>query len=123
MPVTLQIGAPLTWAGSVIGEERMMNWLIKKPELVHIVLDKVTEFVIKVAEYYVKEFGAEKLMAFHGAATETNKLISPKQFETFSLPYLQTHQRPGAWRWASAPSSSTSAASRTRTSSSGSRCP
>ena len=28
-------------------------------------------------------------MAFHGAATETNKLISPKQFETFSLPYLQ----------------------------------
>ena len=45
MPVTLQIGAPLTWAGSVIGEERMMNWLIKKPELVHIVLDKVTEFL------------------------------------------------------------------------------
>jgi len=28
-------------------------------------------------------------MAFHGAATETNRLISPKQFETFSLPYLQ----------------------------------
>ena len=27
MPVTLQIGAPFTWAGSVIGEERMMNWL------------------------------------------------------------------------------------------------
>lgn len=89
MPVTLQIGAPFTWAGSVIGEERMMSWLIKKPELVHIVLDKVTQFVIKVAEYYIAEFGAGKLMAFHGAATETNKLISPKQFETFSLPYLQ----------------------------------
>jgi uroporphyrinogen decarboxylase len=89
MPVTLQIGAPLTWAGSVIGEERMMTWLIKKPELVHIVLDKVSEFLIKVAKYYVKEFGAERLMAFHGAATETNRLISPKQFEAFSLPYLQ----------------------------------
>jgi uroporphyrinogen decarboxylase len=89
MPVTLQIGAPLTWAGSVIGEERMMRWFIKKPDLVHAVLDKVSEFLIKVAEYYVKEFGAERLMAFHGAATETNKLISPKQFETFSLPYLQ----------------------------------
>ena len=89
MPVSLQIGAPLTWAGSVIGEERMMGWLIKKPDLVHIVLDKVSEFLIKVAEYYVKEFGADKLMAFHGAATETNRLISPKQFEAFSLPYLQ----------------------------------
>ncbi len=89
LPITLQIGAPLTWAGSVIGEERMMGWLIKKPELVHIVLDKVSQFLIKVAEHYVKEFGAERLLAFHGAATETNKLISPKQFETFSLPYLQ----------------------------------
>ncbi len=89
MPVTLQIGAPLTWTGSVIGEERMMNWLIKKPDLVHIVLDKVSDFLIKVAQYYVKEFGADRLMAFHGAATETNKLISPKQFEAFSMPYLQ----------------------------------
>ena len=89
MPVTLQVGAPLTWTGSVIGEERMMNWLIKKPDLVHMVADKVTQFLIKVAEYYAKEFGAERLMAFHGAATETNRLISPKQFETFSLPYLQ----------------------------------
>ena len=89
MPVTMQIGSPLTWAGSVIGEERMMTWLIKKPELVHIVLDKVSEFVIKVAAHYVEEFGAEKLMAFHGAATESNMLISPKQFETFVLPYLQ----------------------------------
>jgi uroporphyrinogen decarboxylase len=89
MPVTLQIGAPLTWAGSVIGEERMMNWLIKKPDLVHIVLEKVSDFLIKVAEHYVSEFGAERLMAFHGAATETNMLISPKQFESFVLPYLQ----------------------------------
>ena len=89
MPVTLQIGSPVTWAGSVIGEERMMTWLIKKPELVHMVLDKVSDFVIKVAEHYVGEFGAEKLMAFHGAATESNMLISPKQFESFVLPYLQ----------------------------------
>ena len=28
-------------------------------------------------------------MAFHGAATESNKLISPKQFESFVLPYYK----------------------------------
>ncbi len=89
MAVTMQLGAPLTWAGSVIGEERMMLWLIRKPELVHEVLEKVTEFVGRVAEHYVAEFGAERLMAFHGAATETNMLISPKQFKTFVLPYMQ----------------------------------
>jgi len=89
MAVGMQVGAPFTWAGSVIGEERLMVWLIRKPELVHEVLDKVSTFLIKVAEYHVAEFGAERLSAFHGTATETNKLISPKQFETFVLPYFQ----------------------------------
>jgi uroporphyrinogen decarboxylase len=49
----------------------------------------VSEFVVNVAEHYAEEFGAANLMAFHGAATESNKLISPKQFETFVLPYYQ----------------------------------
>jgi len=89
MPVTLQIGSPFTWAGSIIGEDRMMTWMIKRPELVHHVLDQVCEFVVRVAEHYAAEFGVESLMAFHGAATESNKLISPKQFETFVLPYYQ----------------------------------
>jgi uroporphyrinogen decarboxylase len=89
MPVTLQVGSPFTWAGSVIGEERMLMWMIKKPELVHRVLDRVGDFVVRVAEHYVGEFGAAALMAFHGAATESNKLISPKQFESFVLPYYQ----------------------------------
>ena len=89
LPVTLQIGSPFTWAGSVIGEDRMMMWLLKKPELVHRVLGKVSDFVVRVAEHYVKEFGAASLTAFHGAATESNKLISPKQFETFVLPYYR----------------------------------
>ena len=44
----------------------MMNWLLKKPDLVHVVLDKVCEFLIKVAEHYVEEFGAEQP---HGAST------------------------------------------------------
>ena len=89
MPVTLQIGSPFTWAGSVIGEERMMLWMLKKPRLVHRVLETVSDFVVAVAQHYAEEFGAENLMAFHGAATESNKLISPRQFETFVLPYYQ----------------------------------
>ena len=89
MPVTMHVGSPFSWAGSVIGEERMLTWLIKRPELVHHVLDKVADFCIKVAEYYVSEFGAQQLMAFSGEATASNMLISPKQFENFVLPYLQ----------------------------------
>jgi len=94
LPVTMfPVGGPFGPAGSIMGEERMLSWLIKKPELVHQVLDKVTEFCIKVAEYYVQEFGAENLTAFQGEATASNMLISPKQFEIFVLPGLQKINR------------------------------
>ena len=117
MPVTLQIGSPLTWAGSVIGEERMMNWLIKKPELVHIVLDKVTEFADqggRVLRQGVR--GRERSRPSTARPRRSNKLISPKQFE--SLRRSRTTRRSQRARHRtgrSRRSSSTSAASRTRT--------
>lgn len=88
MPVTIQVGSPLTWAGSVCGEERLMVWIIKKPDLVHHVLRVITDFILKKAEYWVKAFGAKHIMAFD-LCIETNKLYSPKQFETFAFPYLK----------------------------------
>ena len=88
MPCTVQVGSPLTWAGSVCGEERLMLWLIKKPDLVHHVLRVITDFILKKAELWVREFGAERIMAFD-LCIETNRLYSPKQFETFSFPYLK----------------------------------
>ena len=88
MPVTMHIGSILSWTGNVISAERLLAWMIEKPQLVHAVLDKVAQFQIKVAEHYVKEFAPESIMAFMGAPTESNKLISPKHFETFVLPYV-----------------------------------
>lgn len=93
MPCTVQVGSPLTWAGSVCGEERLMPWLIRKPELVHHVLRVITDFILRKAELWVHEFGADNVMAFD-LCIETNKLYSPKQFETFSYPYLkEVHDR------------------------------
>jgi uroporphyrinogen decarboxylase len=88
MPVTIQVGSPLTWAGSVCGEERLMLWLIKKPDLVHRVLRVITDFILLKAAYWVKRFGAERIMAFD-LCIETNRLYSPKQFESFAFPYLK----------------------------------
>jgi uroporphyrinogen decarboxylase len=88
LPCTVQVGSPLTWAGSVCGEERLMLWLIKKPDLVHHVLRVITDFILAKAGLWVREFGAEHIMAFD-LCIETNKLYSPKQFETFSFPYLK----------------------------------
>ncbi len=88
MPVTIQVGSPLTWAGSVCGEERLMVWLIKKPELVHHVLRVITDFILRKADHWITTFGAENLMAFD-LCIETTKLYSPRQFETFAFPYLK----------------------------------
>ncbi len=88
LPVTVQVGSPLTWAGSVCGEERLMLWLIKKPDLVHHVLRVITDFILAKADLWIAEFGAERLMAFD-LCIETNKLYSPKHFEAFAFPYLK----------------------------------
>jgi len=93
LPVTVQVGSPLTWAGSVCGEERLMLWIIKKPDLVHHVLRVITDFILQKAELWVERFGAEHIMAFD-LCIETNKLYSPKQFEAFGYPYLkEIHDR------------------------------
>ena len=92
LPCTVQVGSPLTWAGSICGEERLMRWLIKKPDTVHHVLRVITAFILKKAELWVREFGAERIMAFD-LCIETNRLYSPKQFETFSFPYLEQVHR------------------------------
>ena len=60
--------------------------MIKKPELVDIVLDKALVFTFRVLDHFLKEFGAENLIAFQGDATGSNKLISPQQFERFAFP-------------------------------------
>jgi uroporphyrinogen decarboxylase len=88
MNPTIQIGSPLTWAGSVCGEERLMRWIMKKPDLVHHVLRVITDFVLAKVDLWVKEFGPERMMAFD-LCIETNVLYSPKQFETFAFPYLK----------------------------------
>ncbi len=87
--VSMAIPGPLELAGQLLGTDRLMTWLLKKPELVHHVLEKALAFDIRVAEHYVKEFGAERLVGFLATPTSSNALISPKQFETFALPYLQ----------------------------------
>lgn len=94
LPVGVKLGTPFSAAGTVMGEDQMLRWMIKRPDLVHKVLRKVTDFYIHVAHYFVKQYGPEKILAFGGAPTEANNLISPRQFEEFALPYLiESHEK------------------------------
>ncbi len=81
------VGGFITNTGNIMEPAKMLLWMLRKPELVHKMNKKVLEFQKGVTDYFIDTFGLQKCMIFAGGATESNKLISPKQFETFALPY------------------------------------
>jgi len=77
----------LTLAANLSGIESLCRWMMKKPELVHHLAQLAGEHIVEVAKYWVNTFGPERIIFYSAAATESNQMISPKQFEEFFLPY------------------------------------
>mgnify|MGYP001273007841 CR=1 FL=1 len=74
--------------------ENFMRWLIYEPPVAKKLLAKSREYALRMAEYYVRELGAESFIAFDAAPTDSNVLISPKQFEEFTLPsVVELHEK------------------------------
>jgi uroporphyrinogen decarboxylase len=87
LPITFPFVGILSCVGAITGVERMCRWIVKRPELVHRLCRIVTDFLVAIAEYWVDTFGPEHMLPGGGGPTESNQIISPKQFEEFSLPY------------------------------------
>jgi uroporphyrinogen decarboxylase len=87
--ITMSIGAPFMYAANVCGLEKLARWMMRKPELAHQLLRMMTDYGIETAKYWIKEFGAETIEFRTATPTSSNQVISPKQFQTFSLPYLK----------------------------------
>lgn len=89
---TISHGDAFSWSVNVVGAEEFLLWMISDPELNHKVLRKVTDYLAEAAGYIVKNVGPIVLSS--AGPSDSNDLISPKQFETFSLPYLiSVHER------------------------------
>jgi uroporphyrinogen decarboxylase len=87
--ITMSIGAPFMYAANVCGLEKLARWMMKKPELAHQLLRLMTDYGIETAKYWIKSFGRGDIEFRTSTPTSSNQVISPKQFQTFSLPYLQ----------------------------------
>jgi uroporphyrinogen decarboxylase len=87
LPITFFAGGVLTMAGNMCGVERMCRWMLKSPSLLHRVCRLATDFISSTMRYWVETFGAGRLLGWNTAATESNQIISPKQFQIFALPY------------------------------------
>lgn len=80
---------PWSLAGNICGIEQLCRWIIRKPEIVHEVQQKVLPFSIGLVRQWVENFGADRLFPWvGGSAAASNQLISPKHFEQFVLPYM-----------------------------------
>ncbi len=85
------IGAPqvgvFTAAGNVCGVSRLCRWLIRKPEVAHAVMRKVTDHLVDTVKLWVDNFPPEEQLPFVAEPTASNQVLSPKQFEEFVFPY------------------------------------
>ena len=83
--VAVIVSGPFSTAGNLLGHEYMFRAMVKEPDEVHSLLDKITEYSIK---YHVAFKGhAHAVVTLDPiAATEAT---SPKQYEEFVKPYLE----------------------------------
>jgi len=93
LPVTVRCVVPFSAAGNICGIENLCRWMIKKPDLVHVLLKKCLVFQKKVVDYFVEKFAGSPFRGSSGGAIVSNQVISPRQFEEFALPYyIESHQ-------------------------------
>ena len=87
LPVFPFITSPIEGARSLCGPEYLCRWMLKSPELVHRLLRAATEYSVAVVRHFAKTFPPEDIIVYNTAPMASNQMISPRQFETFVLPY------------------------------------
>ena len=87
-PITVVLGGPFTIAGNVCSVEKVCRWTLKKPELVHRILQKAADHIVEVVTYWAETFGSEQIFPQIWEPSASNDILSPKQFERFVFPRL-----------------------------------
>ncbi|MGD9290003.1 MAG: uroporphyrinogen decarboxylase family protein [Desulfobacterales bacterium] len=94
LPVFPFITSPIEGARSLCGPELLMRWMIRKPDLVHRLLQLATAYSVAVVRLFAAIFPPEDILTYLAAPTASNQMLSPRFFETFVLPYQkELHQK------------------------------
>jgi uroporphyrinogen decarboxylase len=102
-PATLPAGSPMGLAGSILGADLLLKSLIKNQKLIHHVLRLATDYLLAIADTFIKRFGAENCAAFATYPWESHTVVAPSIFKKFSLPFVkEIHEyllQKGVKRW------------------------
>jgi uroporphyrinogen decarboxylase len=94
LPAAFLSRSPFTVASNICGLQQFCKWMIKKPELCKRLMNMAIDHILNVLQYWVDTFGSENIFVHMSSPSESNQVISPKQFEKFALPYhFMYHER------------------------------
>ena len=85
--VGITLASPFRQSAQLIGADKLLVWMRKKPELVKHACELTLEYEKRIAKMYVDEFGAENVGINITYPLESHEVISPKMFEKFSAPF------------------------------------
>lgn len=88
-PVSIVLGGNFTIAGNICPVATLCRWILKKPELVHRIMELTTEHVVQVIQYWADTFGAERIVPNLWEPLATNDIISPWHFKEYVFPYIK----------------------------------
>ena len=86
VPVTGAVTGPFTNASFLVGPEQLVRLVGKNPDAVHRLCEVSLESSLAYAKAVIDKGGIPSLTD----AMSSGTIISPKQFEEFSLPYLKS---------------------------------
>jgi uroporphyrinogen decarboxylase len=80
--------------GAIVGYEQLLRWYYTEPNAVHLLYRKVADYILRIIDLYVEEFGADRCTFSEGAPMDSQNVISPKTFEKFGFIYnREIHQK------------------------------
>ncbi|MEJ2740051.1 MAG: uroporphyrinogen decarboxylase family protein, partial [Dehalococcoidia bacterium] len=80
-------------ACNIVGLDRFLKWLIKKPDMAHYLINELSDWSRARLPEQSEKLGIEGVMGRSGSPTASNQLISPKQFAEFALPGLMDGEK------------------------------
>jgi uroporphyrinogen decarboxylase len=84
---TVRVGSPTTMLSSIVSRPKLLRWFIREPDSIYALLEKITTFILNVADWFITEFGAVNCTAYISTPFDSNQLLSPDIFGKFAAAY------------------------------------
>lgn len=88
----ISAGSGYSLACQLVGLEKFLKWLVKKPDLAHHLIRELVAWSLSGLEKKKEALGIDGVLSTIGLPLASNNLISPKRFEEFVLPDLKEGQ-------------------------------